>query len=42
MKYWVLILLSTYSLFGQNMHRTIVDSDTNAPLENVTVYLKKN
>ena len=42
MKYWVLILLSTYSLFGQNMHGTIVDSDTNAPLENVTVYLKKN
>ncbi|MCL5129004.1 carboxypeptidase-like regulatory domain-containing protein [Algibacter sp. L4_22] len=37
----MLILLSTYSLFGQNMQGTIVDSDTNAPLENVTVYFKK-
>jgi len=41
MKYLIILLFSTCSLFGQNLQGTIVDYNTNIPLENVTVYLKK-
>ena len=38
---FVIVFFSTFTLFGQNIKGTVLEEDTNLPIENVNVYFKK-
>tara|TARA_R110000868_G_scaffold38956_6_gene136111 strand:+ start:178 stop:1530 length:1353 start_codon:yes stop_codon:yes gene_type:complete len=42
MKLWLLLLLFPFILIGQQIKGTVLDAENNAPLADVSIYLKKN
>tara|TARA_R110002096_G_scaffold425378_2_gene633981 strand:+ start:14968 stop:16338 length:1371 start_codon:yes stop_codon:yes gene_type:complete len=40
MKYFLILFLSTYTFFGQNIEGKVIDAETKDPIENVSVYFK--